>query len=272
MTETQTSQILQPFDLFTVNMRELDSLVAIYAHVSNHPITTLKGEPCTTEILLKQGIVFIVTCWDEYIKQLVTSAFEFMLAHAENPDVFPLQVKMLSSQKLQPPHPDRFDNDVVRRRKQKARENWDSHLWKQDIWHLAGEGWIRLLRENIDAVMKQYVDTFQSPRPDNVDKLFASIIGIKPLSSHWAWLGMSCEDAKKCLNILLNLRGDLVHTNQSHRLVTIDDIDYFSLLVNKLAGISANVVREHVYKQTGQFPWLDSGILDVPTYQQARCH
>jgi hypothetical protein len=272
MTETQTSQILHPFDIFTVNMRELDSLVAIYSHVSSHPLTTLKGEPCTTEILLKHGIVFIVTCWDEYIKQLVTSAFDFMLAHAENPAVFPLQVKMVTSQKLQPPHPDSFDNDVVRRQKQKARETWDHHLWKQDIWHLAGDGWIRLLRDNQEEVMKQYVDKFQSPRPDTVDKLLSSIIGIKSLSSHWSWLGMSCENAKKCLNILLNLRGDLVHTNQSHRLVTIEDIDYFSLLVNKLAGISANVIREHVYKQTGKYPWLDSGILDVPTYQPARCN
>jgi len=121
-------------------------------------------------------------------------------------------------------------------------------------------------------VMKQYVDKFQSPRPDTIDKLFASIIGIKSLSSHWGWLGMSCENAKKCLNILLNLRGDIVHSNQSHRLVTIDDIDYFSLLINKLAGISANVVREHVYKQTGKYPWLDIGILDVPAYQPARCN
>ncbi|HIE01802.1 MAG TPA: hypothetical protein EYP59_16200 [Thiotrichaceae bacterium] len=271
MPENPQLNIAHPIDAYMENMDELTSLMTIYSHVSSHPLKTSSGEPCTTEILLKQGIVFIVTCWDEYIKQLVTSAFDFMLAHAENPDVFPLQVKMLSSQKLQPPHPDSFDNDVVRRRKQKVRENWDAHLWKQDIWHLAGEGWIRLLRENKEEVMKQYVDTFQSPRPDNVDKLFSSIIGIKRLSSDWTWLGMSCEDAKKCLNIVLNLRGDLVHTNQSHRLVTIDDIDYFSLLVNKLAGISANVVREHVYKQTGQYPWLDSGILDVPAYQQARC-
>jgi len=172
MTETQTSQILHPFDIFAVNMRELDSLVAIYSHVSSHPITTLKGEPCTTEILLKQGTVFIVTCWDEYIKQLVTSAFDFMLAHVKNPDIFPLQVKIVTSQKLQPPHPDSFDDDVVRRRKKKARETWDAHIWKQDIWHLAGDGWIRLLRDNKNEMMKQYVDKFQSPRPDTIDKLF----------------------------------------------------------------------------------------------------
>ncbi len=94
---------------------------------------------------------------------------------------------------------------------------------------------------------------------------------MRQLSSHWTWVGMTCDNAKKCLNILLNLRGDIVHTNQSHRPITIDDIDYFSLLVNKLAGISANVVREHAHQQTGEYPWSDSGILDVPYYEQARC-
>jgi len=272
MLENPKLNIAHPIDSYLENMDELISLMTIYSHVSNHPLKNPSGEPCTTEILIKQGIVFIVTCWDEYVKQLVTSAFDFMLDQAKNPDVFPLQVKMITSQKLQPLHPDSFDDDRARRRKEKARETWDTHLWKQDIWHLAGDGWIRLLRDNKEEVIKQYVDTFQSPRPDSIDKLFASIIGFKSLSSHWSWLGMSCEDAKKCLNILLNIRGNLVHTNQAHRLVTIDDIDYFSLLVNKLAGISANVVREHVYKQTGQYPWLDTGILDVPAYQSARCH
>jgi len=69
--------------------------------------------------------------------------------------------------------------------------------------------------------MKQYVDTFQSPRPDTVDRLFASIIGIKSLSSHWAWMGMSCEEAKRCVNVLLNLRGDLVHTSNLKKRETL---------------------------------------------------
>jgi hypothetical protein len=55
------------------------------------------------------------------------------LIHAETPDVFPLQVKILSSQRLHPFYFDSFDNDVLRRRKQKAQENWEAHLWKQDI-------------------------------------------------------------------------------------------------------------------------------------------
>ena len=221
MSENHKLNVVHPIDSYLKNMDELTSLMTIYSHVSTHPLKTLDGEPCNAEILLKHGIVFIVTCWDEYVKQLVSSAFDFMLAHAENPDVFPLQVKIVTSQKLQPSHPNNFDDDVVRRRKQKKRETWDAHLWKQDIWHLAGNGWIRLLRDNKDEVMKQYVDTFQSPRPDTVDRLFASIIGIKSLSSHWAWMGMSCEEAKRCVNVLLNLRGDLVHTSNLKKRETL---------------------------------------------------
>jgi len=271
MPETQTPQILHPFDTFTTNMRELNSLVRIYSHVSSHPVTTSTGEPCNTETLLKSSIIFIVTCWDEYVKQLVIGAFDFMLAHAKTPEVFPTQVKMVTSETLQPPHPNSHDDNVLRKEKQKARQDWENHLWKQDIWRLAGDGWIKVLRSHKDEVIRQYIDKFQSPRPHIVDNLFARLIGLKRLSTHWAWTGMTCDNANKCLNILLNLRGDIVHTNQSHRPVMIDDLDYFSLLVNKLAGISANVVREHVYQQTGEYPWSDSGILDVPSYEQARC-
>ncbi len=267
MSENQTAS---PIDSYMENMDELSSLMAIYSHVSNHPVMMSTGEPCKTDILLKNGIIFIVTCWDEYIKQLVTSGFDFMLAHASSPDVFPTQVKIVTSEKLQPPHPDSDDDEVVRKRKQKARQNWDSHLWKQEIWHLAGNGWLELLRRNKDEVIRQYVAQFQSPRPHIVDKLFERVIGLSGLSSHWTWQGMN-GNANKCLNILLNIRGELVHKNQSHRPLTIDDIDYFSLLVNKLAGISANVVREHVHKQTGKYPWTDNGILDVPSYIEARC-
>ncbi len=39
-------------------MDELTSLMTIYSHVSSHPLKTSSGEPCTTEILIKQGIVF----------------------------------------------------------------------------------------------------------------------------------------------------------------------------------------------------------------------
>lgn len=271
MSETKTSQILHPFDTFTTNMRELVSLVSIYSHVSSNPVVTSTGELCQTHTLLKSGVIFIVTCWDEFIKQLVISAFDFMLAHAKHPDVFPSQVKIVTSESLPPSHPDRFDDEVVRLQKQKARDSWDRHLWKQDIWRLAGDGWLELLRSHKDKVLEQYVGQFQSPRPHIVDNLFARVIGLRSLSSYWAWPGMSCDNAKKCLNILLNLRGDIVHRNQSHRPVDIEDVDYFSLLVNKLAGISANVVREYVYQQTGKSPWTDSGILDVPCYLEARC-
>ncbi len=47
-----TTQILHPFDVFTVNMGEFDSLMTIYSHVLAHPLKTLNGELCSTNILL----------------------------------------------------------------------------------------------------------------------------------------------------------------------------------------------------------------------------
>lgn len=68
----------------------------------------------------------------------------------------------------------------------------------------------------------------------------------------------------------MNLRGDIVHRNSPHRKVIIDDVDYFSLLAKKLAGISANVVREFVYTKTGNYPWSNN-IIRGSEYDEERC-
>jgi hypothetical protein len=273
MPVTQTSPtICHPLDLFMANMKDVYGLTTIYAHVSNRDLTTATREIGDNYILIKSAIVFIVTCWDEYIKSLVTTAFDFMLAQANTPDIFPKQVKIVVSEALQPPYPDRQDEDPVRRVKQKQRDDWDAQQWKADIWQLAGDGWLTLLRRHQQEILQRYVERFHSPRPDTIDQLLAQLLGLPHLSATWEWPGMTAGEAKKCLNVLLNLRGDIVHSNQSPRPVTREDVDYFSLLVTKLAGISADTVRQHVYQQTRKYPWADTGVRHVPTYLATPCN
>jgi hypothetical protein len=264
--------LFHPLDLFMANMTEVDCLTTIYAHASNYHLTTATEQVCDKHILIKSAIVFIVTCWDEYVKSLVTTAFDFMLTQANTPDIFPKQVKIVVSETLQPPYPDSQDEDPVRRVKQKQRDDWDAQQWKADIWQLAGDGWLTLLRRHQQEILQRYVERFHSPRPDTIDQLLAQLLGLPHLSATWEWPGMTAGEAKKCLNVLLNLRGDIVHSNQSHRPVTREDVDYFSLLVTKLAGISADTVRQHVYQQTRKYPWADTGVRHVPTYLATHCN
>ncbi len=249
MTENSSSETLAPLDSFMKNMEELETIIAVYSHLSANPLINPEnpeGRAYDIDILIKSAIVFIVTCWDEFIKQLVEYAFNFMLTNAYDSDVFPIQVKMIASEKLS------------------SKPMTES--WKKDIWRLAGDGWKEVLKDNKEEI----INKFHTPRADIIDKLLLHVIGLKNLSHEWKWDTITVANSRKCLDILMNLRGDIVHQNKPHRKVTMDDIEYFSLLVNKLAGISANIVRKYVYEQTDEYPWTDNNILGV-AYDDSHC-
>jgi len=71
---------------------------------------------------------------------------------------------------------------------------------------------------------------------------------------------MSQEQAVKCLNTLLDLRGDYVHKNRSYRLIEETDIEYFPKFIEALAGISANKMRDYIYDKVGISPWWYNNI------------
>jgi len=272
---TPGHQIFGPLGSFMDNMKELHSIRAIYSFAIDNPIAD-PSDPSSgnydAEVLLKSAIVFIVTCWDAYIKQLLTSSFDFMIGNANNPDIFPVQVRMIAAENLLPPKPNADDPDKTQHSMLKERESWHQERWKKDIWSLAGSGWIELLRNNKDKVIEQYAGRFQIPRPDRIDSLFANVIGLRRLSFTWAWDNMSNEEAIHCLNILLNLRGDIVHQNRPHRKVCIGDIDYYTVFIEKMAGISANAVRRYIYDQIQIHPWADNNILSLESnYNPAHC-
>ncbi len=249
MTENSSSETLAPLDSFMKNMEELDALRAVYSHVSANPLINpedMEGKTYDNDILIKSAVIFIVTCWDEFIKQLVKYAFGFMLTNAYDSDVFPIQVKMIASEKLS--------------------SKPLTEAWKKDIWRLAGDGWKEVLKDNKEEI----INKFHTPRADIIDKLLLHVIGLKNLSHEWSWNNMTVANSRNCLDVLMDLRGDIVHRNKPHRSVIMNDIEYFSLFVNKLAGISANVVREYVYEQTDKYPWPDNNIRGV-AYDDSYC-
>jgi len=254
MSEDTPATLLAPLDSFTENMKELDALRAIYSYVSvDNPLSDSEGNPYNIEIMIKSSIVFIVTCWDEFIRELLTKSFDFMINNV-NHDSFSTNVKMRASEKILP-------SELSKR------EKWHYDRWKEDIWKLAGDGWRSILKDNKD----EFLNGFNTPRPDIIDKLFLNVIGLKKLSSNWKWKDMTEKNSKDCLNILMNLRGDIVHRNRPHRNVTIDDVEYFSLFVKKLAGISANIVRRFVYEKTTEYPWDENNFLSFYKYNEERC-
>jgi hypothetical protein len=68
---SSTAPECQALEAFYQNLQESTLLRDFYEY--------LKRQHYDPQLLLKSGIIFIVTCLDEFVKHLVTEAFEIML-------------------------------------------------------------------------------------------------------------------------------------------------------------------------------------------------
>jgi hypothetical protein len=237
------------------NMEELDALTAFYQKAKDEPVVAQAGSYHNPYILLKSSLIFLVTCWEEYLKSLVDESFTFMLSHSSNIALFPEHVRRMSAELL----PQKSDI--------KNKELWHHEKWKTDVWKLVDE-WPDFLTQN----KTQRIENFQSSRANNINMLFFQTIGLKKLSAGWQWQGMSNKQAIICLNTLLDLRGDYVHQNRSYRLLCEKDMEYFPIFIKVLANISANQVRDYIYRQLGHYPWFYNDIFSKSlNFDSFRC-
>src|SRR4030095_2966986 len=139
------------------------------------------------EVLNKSGVVLLVACWESFVEDLAIQAFDFLIEEAEKPSKFPRKVLALAVKSL------REDPDHTR------------------VWQLAGKGWQTVLRNHRNDVLIRFTGSFNTPRPDKVDELFESVIGLRVASRGWAWKGTTRDRVCGKLNKLIDLRGEIAH-------------------------------------------------------------
>jgi len=173
------------YDNLSTNMREFEALMAFYqkAKDEDEPVANQVGGYHKPYILLKSSLISLITCWEEYIKNLVDESFTFMLRHSANIEIFPEHVRRMTAELL--PQKSEIKN----------KELWHHEKWKTDVWKLVNE-WREFLTQN----QTQRIQNFQSARANNIDMLFFQTIGLKKLSAGWQWQDMNNEQAIICLN------------------------------------------------------------------------
>lgn len=183
------------------------------------------------EILNKSGIVLLVATWEAYVEDLATAAFDALFAAATTHDVFPAKVLTLAARELR------------------------SAADERRLWELAGTGWQAVLLRHRQTVLDRYVGTLNTPKPEQVDGLFAELIGLVDLSSHWRWTKTTADQARKRLTELVELRGDIAHRVKTTRKVTKAEVVRARDFTSRLAAVSSNQVRRHAHGLVGKFPW-----------------
>ncbi len=143
------------------NTYEVLRLVAIHEEISG----TRPGRRHDIVVLNKSGVVLLVACWEAYVEDLATSAFDTMLAAATTHSVFPSKVLTAASREV------RSSNDERR------------------VWELAGTGWQVILQAHRDKILKRFAGALNTPKPEQIDALFEDLLGITRLSDCWRGIG-----------------------------------------------------------------------------------
>lgn len=206
---------------------EVKRLLDIHKQIAG----TTPGFKADVEVLNKSAIVLLVACWEAFVEDLATNAFDLMLLHANNPKVFPNGVLTLASRDL------RADKD------------------ERKVWELAGSGWKKILTKHKSKVLEKYIGTFNTPRAENIDRLFSDLIGLPNLSHEWHWRSKSPENAKQTLSDLITLRGSIAHRVATSSSVHKSSVEKAIKFIHRVSVISHNRVNTYLLLKTKKRPW-----------------
>lgn len=137
------------------------------------------------EILHRAAFVFVAACWESYIEDVATEAFDFLLQSAVTPDIFPAKVRVLASRHLLK------DKDERR------------------IWELV-TGWKDILKAHRQAILEVSLWGFNTPKTRQVRELFGSLLDLD-LPSKWVLPRLTAEQSASSLDDYMTIRGNIAY-------------------------------------------------------------
>lgn len=214
---------------FILNIQDVERLIEIHRVLTGDA----RGRRRNVEVLNKSAVVLLTACLEAFIEDLAEESFDFLLSTATTPDAIPDSVRTLASKPLA--------------------ESKD----ERKVWELAGDGWKDVLANHRSFVIARYIEGFNTPKPDKVDKLFKELIGLNSLSSCWHWRKMSHQSASDYLTKLVEDRGSIAHRTRANQRINKDYVTGYRDFVYRVAACSYNSVRTHLLNLTGKEPWTE---------------
>lgn len=212
---------------FDKNRLDIEELWKIHEEIGGQGA----GRKYGVEVLNRSAIIFITACWESYIEDLASEAFDFLLANAPTSAVIPKKVKTLASKALV------ADSD------------------KTKVWEIADDGWRTVLQTHRDTTLQSWLGTFNTPKTAQVNGLYEELLGLKGLSSKWYWKNMSKDSAQSKLDDFIRVRGDIAHRlNTTSTVKKGLGIKYLQH-IKGLVDCCEKAVEKHLLTQTGTVPW-----------------
>lgn len=205
------------------NVAEVKRLVAIHTQLTG----TGPGRRYDVQVLNKSAILLVVATWESFVESLVLTSAGFVVEEVKEISKIPKGPKSAIANRLK------------------------SDVHNEAIWSLAVDGW----KDQLIVEAKERIRRLNTPAAHNVDALVANTLGLEHLSSHWHWPGCTNTNVVKRLKSLLDLRHEIAHGVKTSRSVTKKYVQDSNLFVIRLAAVSSNRVRTHLFSVTGKHPW-----------------
>jgi HEPN superfamily RiboL-PSP-like protein len=212
---------------FDQNKGDVDQLWLIHEEFAGKG----SGRKYGVDVLNRAAVVFVTACWEAFVEDLATEAFDFLLNNVPNALAVPSKVRDLSTHSI-------FEQKDSRR-----------------VWDLADQGWRPFLIAHKDAVLERWIGKLNTPMSKNVNGLFKEVLGIGQMSSNWHWQGMSVHQAEEKLDDYIAIRGNIAHRTAHDETVYKDwSADYLNH-VNTLVEKTETATAMHLQNVTGKKAW-----------------
>jgi hypothetical protein len=203
---------------FDENCKDVERLLQIHLDLAGNT----PGRKYGVAVLNKSAIVMICAYWEAYNEDVLHEAIEHVAAHAASADRLPPHLREVVAKTL------RSDQN------------------KLAVWDLAGDGWRKVLTNNLQECLRRATDGFNTPKSGKLEWLFRDVLGIQDITTGWKRRGRSSKQARDKIDKYVSLRGDVAHRGASGTSVQKAACTDFLALVRDLVSSIDAEVNQHV--------------------------
>jgi hypothetical protein len=179
-------------------------------------------------VLHRSSIVLLTAGFEAYCESILIASIEILGKLASGPAILPADLRINVA----------LQKDIAKNK---------SDLFS---WDFAEAGW----RDLIVNYCISRIDAFHTPSPENIQKLFASLLGIEEITTFWARQGMTAENARDTLDKWLKHRHGIAHGAEDIPVVLADVTSYENFL-RQTVSRTDKTVENHLTILLGQSPW-----------------
>ena len=196
------------------NLQDIDRLLALHTMVGGEA----QGRRFGLEVLNKSAIVLITAYWEAYCEDIADEALQHLVKNSKSSDALPKELK-----------------------RQLAKELKEA-LHELEVWKIADRGWKKYLEDRLDKLKEKRNWDFNTPKAEQIDKLFLQAIGIPNISSSWNWpKKMTVTRASTKLDKYVALRGAIAHRGKGSASVKKAQVEDYLGFIKRLAGKTESI-------------------------------